>query len=64
MILFASENTCGQLLTNLPCNFKERKVHEQFTQAGKEFLRPKNDKWICNCEELLWTTLCCLTWEL
>ena len=54
MILFAFENTCEQLLTNLPCNFKERKVHDQFTQAGKVFLRPENDTCICN-EELLWT---------
>ena len=62
MILFALENTCGQLFMIWDSNFKEKKVHDQFTQAGKEFLRPKNDKWICNCEELLWTTLCCLTW--
>ena len=55
MILFAFENICGQLLTNLPYNFKERKVHDQFTQASKDFLRPKNDNCICN-EELLWTT--------
>ena len=54
LILFALEKTCGQLLTNLPYNFKERKVHDQFTQASKDFLRPKNDNCIFN-EELLWT---------
>ena len=44
MILFALENTCGQLFIIWDSNFKERKVHDQFTQADKELLRPKNDK--------------------
>ena len=54
MILFVFEDICGQLLTNVPCNFKERKVHDHFTQEGKVFLRPENNNCICN-EELLWT---------
>ena len=54
MILFALENTCGQLFIIWDSNFKERKVHDQFTQAGKVFLTPENNNCICN-EELLWT---------
>ena len=33
MILFALENTCGQLFRIWHSSFKERKVYDQFTQA-------------------------------
>ena len=56
MILFALENTCGQLFMIWHSSFKERKVHDQFTQADKWFRRLENDECICN-EELLWTIL-------
>ena len=56
MILFALENTCGQLFRIWHSSFKERKVYEQFTQADKWFCRLENDECIGN-EDLLWTFL-------
>ena len=37
LILFALEKTCGQLLTNLPYNFKERKSMTSSLKQVKTF---------------------------
>ena len=60
IIVSAMKNSCGQLFLIGFSDWKERKVHNQFTQAGKIFSY-ETDAFICN-EELLWTTLCDLIW--
>ena len=60
IIVSAMKNSCGQLFLIGFSDWKERKVHNQFTQAGKIF-SDKTDAFICN-EEILWTTLCYLIW--
>ena len=60
IIVSAMKNSCGQLFLIGFSDWKERKVHNQFNQAGKIF-SDKTDAFICN-EELLWTTFCDLIW--
>ena len=60
IIVSSMKNSCGQLFLIGFSDWKERKVHNKFTHAGKIF-SDKTDAFICN-EELLWTTLCDLIW--
>ena len=51
IIVSAMKISCGQLFLTGFSYWEERKVHNQFSQAGK-FFSDKTDAFICN-EELL-----------